>query len=355
MSWRSQNSEGLWGRYGVRAVVAVILVVGAPMSLLSGCMVGPNYRPPITKLPSRWTDSDEGPRPRPNARPAVELARWWQSFNDPQLDTLIDEALASNFDEKIALSRIREERAYLVISQAGLFPTLDLGGSYSRQRVSANTPFGGFPQLFPLESNYYQLGFDASWELDVFGGIRRGKQAAQADLAASVENERDVRVTLLAEVARDYVAVRALERRILIAQASLRDQSDSMKLTQERFQMGFAPKLDVLQARSLLASTQAQVPELENERSQTIHRLSVLLGREPDALSTALSDTAPIPGSGDPDAIAVRIPEGLPSDLLRRRPDIRGAERDIAAATARVGVATADLFPKFSITGTAWP
>jgi outer membrane protein, multidrug efflux system len=353
MSWRSQNSAGLCGRYGVSAVVAVILVVAAPMALLSGCMVGPNYRPPVTKLPSRWTDSDEGPRPQPNARPAVELARWWQSFNDPQLDTLIDEALASNFDEKIALSRIREERAYLVISQAALFPTLDLGGSYSRQRVSANTPFGGFPQLFPLESNYYQLGFDASWELDVFGGIRRGKQAAQADLAASVENERDVRVTLLAEVARDYVAVRALERRILIAQASLRDQSDSMKLTQERFQMGFAPKLDVLQARSLLASTQAQVPELENERSQTIHRLSVLLGREPDALSTALSDTAPIPGSGDPDAIAVRIPEGLPSDLLRRRPDIRGAERDIAAATARVGVATADLFPKFSITGTA--
>jgi NodT family efflux transporter outer membrane factor (OMF) lipoprotein len=156
----------------------------------------------------------------------------------------------------------------------------------------------------------------------------------------------------LAEAARDYVAVRALERRIQIAKANLRDQNDSLKLAHARFEQGFAPELDVFQARSLLETTQAQVPELESELAQTVHRIGVLLGREPDALQAELSDMAPIPGIADPDAIAVRIPAGLPSDLLRRRPDIRAAEREVAAATARVGVAVADLYPKFSITGT---
>jgi NodT family efflux transporter outer membrane factor (OMF) lipoprotein len=323
------------------------------MLLLSGCMVGPDYRSPIMNLPTRWGQSDERPRPRADAGSEIELARWWQSFNDARLDELIDQALVSNLDEKIALSRIREERAYLVISRAGLFPTVDLAGSYTRQRYSANTPFGEFPNVLPREEDNYQAGFDASWELDVFGGIRRGVQAAKAELAASVENARDVRVILLAEVARDYVAARALERRILIAKANLRDQGNSLTLTQERFQMGFAPELDVFQARSLQAATQSQVPMLENEQEEAIHRLGVLLGREPEAFKAMLSEVAPIPGGGDPDAIAMRIPAGLPSDLLRRRPDIRGAEREIAAATARIGVATADLFPRFYITGTA--
>jgi NodT family efflux transporter outer membrane factor (OMF) lipoprotein len=337
----------------VSAVIGVVLVAGATMLLLPGCMVGPDYRSPIMNLPARWSDSDERPRPRAGAAREIDLAQWWRSFNDPTLNELIDQALVSNLDEKIALSRIREERAYLVISRAGLFPTIDLAGSYTRQRYSANTPFGEFPNVLPREENNYEAGFDASWELDVFGGIRRGVQAAKAELAASVENARDVRVILLAEVARDYVAARALERRILIAKANLRDQGNSLTLTQERFQMGYAPELDVFQARSLLASTQSQVPMLENEQEEAIHRLGVLLGREPEAFKAMLSDVAPIPGGGDPDAIAMRIPAGLPSDLLRRRPDIRGAEREIAAATARVGVATADLFPKFYITGTA--
>ncbi len=345
--WR--DIQGICERHNqwyVSAVIAVVLVGGATIPLLSGCMVGPDYRSPIMNLPARWADSDERPQPQAQPGPAIELARWWQSLNDERLDELIEQALVSNLDDKIALSRIREERAYLVISKAGLFPTLDLGGSYNRQRYSANTPFGFFPRLLPRDENIYEAGFDASWEIDVFGGIRRGVQAANAELAASVENERDVRVTLLAEVAYNYVAIRALQRRILIAQANLRNQGNSLTLTQERFQMGYAPELDVSQAKSLLASTQSQVPMLENEQEQAIHRLGVLLGREPDAFEAELSDVAPIPGAGDPDAIAVRIPAGLPSDLLRRRPDIRGAEREIAAATARVGVATADLFPE---------
>jgi outer membrane protein, multidrug efflux system len=327
-------------------IVAALLIV-----TVAGCMVGPDYRPLAMKLPAQWNGIDER-RAEPQTGKS-DLSSWWRSFDDPLLDEIVAQALSSNLDEKIALARIREARAYVVISRAGLFPSVDMSGSYTRQRYSANTPFGFFPQLLPRDENIYEAGFDASWELDVFGGIRRGVEASQAELAGSIENSRDVRVTLLAETASDYVAVRALERRLQIARANLRDQSDSLKLTQARFELGFAPELDVTQARSLLESTQAQVPELESELAQAIHRIGVLLGREPDALKAQLSDMAPIPGIADPDAIAVQVPAGLPSDLLRRRPDIRGAEREVAAATARVGVATADLFPKFSITGTA--
>ena len=338
-----------------RPVGNLFLTIAAALLIVTvvGCMVGPDYKPPAMKLPAHWDGNDQQIKQAANQADKTDLATWWQAFNDPLLNAVITEALSSNLDEKIALARIREERSYLVISRAGLFPSIDASGSYTRQRYSANTPFGFFPQLLPRDENIYEAGFDASWELDVFGGIRRGVEASKAELAASIEDSRDVRVSLLAEAARDYVAVRALERRIQIAKANLHDQNDSLRLAQARFEQGFAPELDVVQARSLLETTQAQVPELESELAQTIHRIDVLLGREPDALQAELSDMAPIPGIADPDAIAVRIPAALPSDLLRRRPDIRAAEREIAAATARVGVATADLYPKFSITGTA--
>jgi outer membrane protein, multidrug efflux system len=310
----------------LRPVGKLLLMIAAALLIVTvvGCMVGPDYRTPAMKLPAHWDGNDQQIKQVENQDNKSDLATWWQAFDDPLLNSVIAEALSSNLDEKIALSRVREERAYVVMSRAGLFPSVDTSGSYTRQRYSANTPFGFFPTLLPRDENIYQAGFDASWELDVFGGIRRGVEASKADLAASIENARDVRVTLLAEAARDYVAVRALERRIQIAKANLRDQNDSLKLAHARFEQGFAPELDVFQARSLLETTQAQVPELESELAQTVHR----------------------------NAIAVRIPAGLPSDLLRRRPDIRAAEREVAATTARVGVAVADLYPKFSITGT---
>ena len=337
-------SVGKW----LLLVAAALLIVN-----VAGCMVGPNYRPPAMKIPAHWNDTDAQTKQVARQETKTDLAIWWMAFNDPVLNVIVQEALSSNLDEKIATARIREERAYLASSRGGLLPSIGLDGSYTRQRYSANTPFGEFPRIVPREENTYEAGFDASWELDVFGGLRRGVEASQAELAASIENSRDVRVTLLAETARNYVAVRALERRLQIARGNLRDENDSLKLTRARFEQGFAPELDVIQARSLLESTQAQVPILETALAQTIHRIGVLLGREPDAMMARLSDMAPIPGIADPDAIAVRIPAGLPSDLLRRRPDIRHAEREVAAATARVGVATADLYPKFYITGTA--
>src|SRR5260370_19911594 len=339
----------------LRPVGKTLLMIAAALLIVTvvGCVVGSDYRAPAMQLPAQWNGGDQQMKDAANQGTKADLATWWQAFDGRLLSAVIAQALSSNLDEKIALARIREERAYLVISRAGLYPSIDTSGYYTRQRYSANTPFGFFPQVLPRDEKIYEAGFDVSWELDVFGGIRRGVEASKADLAASIENARDVRVTLLAEAARDYVAVRALERRLQIARANLHDQNDSLKLAQARFEQGFAPELDVFQARSLLETTQAQVPELESELAQTVHRIGVLLGREPDALQAELSDTAPIPGIADPDAIAVRIPAALPSDLLRRRPDIRGAEREVAAATARVGVATADLYPKFYITGAA--
>jgi multidrug efflux system outer membrane protein len=329
----------------------LLLVAAAPLiATVAGCMVGPDYRPPAIEVPAHW-HNDLHIKAAESQDDKTNLATWWESFDDPILNQIVAQALSSNLQEEIALSRIREERAYVLISRAGLFPTVDTSGTYTRQRYSANTPFGEFPQVIPREENTYEAGFDASWELDIFGGIRRGVEASKAELAASIENSRDVRVTLLAEAARDYVAVRALQRHLQIAKANLRDQNDSLNLAQARYEQGFAPELDVFEARSLLETTQAQVPELESELAQTIHRIGVLLGREPDAQLAELSDVAPIPGIANPDAIALRIPAGLPSDLLRRRPDIRAAEREVAAATARVGVAVADLYPRFSITG----
>jgi outer membrane protein, multidrug efflux system len=257
--WSARSRWAGAARHGLILVLTAVVSVTA-----TGCLVGSNYERPVMKLPALWSGIDEKPEQGAGQVVKSDLVQWWRSLNDQFLNQLIVQALSSNLDEKIAIARIREEPAYLVISRAGLLPSIGFDGSYTRQRYSANTPFGAFPQAVPIEENVYQAGFDASWELDVFGGVRRGVEASQAELAASIENSRDVRVTLLAETARDYVAVRALERRLQIARENLRDQNDSLKLTQARLEQGFAPELDVTQARSLLETTQAQVPELES-------------------------------------------------------------------------------------------
>ena len=326
----------------LRPVGKLLLMIAAALLIVTvvGCMVGPDYTPPAMKLPAHWDGNDQQIKQAENQDDKSDLATWWQAFDDPLLNSVIAQALSSNLDEKIALARDSRRARLRGDQPRRAFPQrryVRLVHSPAVQRQHTLRILSD--RSLPRDENIYEAGFDASWELDVFGGIRRGVEASKADLAASIENARDVRVTLLAEAARDYVAVRALERRIQIAKANLRDQNDSLKLAHARFEQGFAPELDVFQARSLLETTQAQVPELESELAQTVHRIGVLLGREPDALQAQLSDMAPIPGIADPDAIAVRIPAGLPSDLLRRRPDIRAAEREIAAATARVGVA----------------
>lgn len=321
----------------------------AVMAVLEfGCMVGPNYKPPNLELPA---DYETNLKPSTQA-PQTDLAQWWHGFHDPVLDRLVAQALSSNLDLMDAVARVREARALQSEASAALYPTLGASTSYTRVRYSENTPFGSFPQIFPVEYNLFEGGFNSSWDLDLFGGIRRGIQAQQAELERAAENQRDVQVAVLAEVGQDYVNVRSLQRRIAIAQSNSQAQRASLELTQERFQMGFAAELDVAQARSLMLATQTTIPTLQTSLVQTIHQLGVLLGRPPEALSSSLSTTHPLLNVSQLNLLKLRIPAGLPSELLRRRPDIRAAEREMAAASARVGVATAAFFPDFSMTGT---
>ncbi len=323
------------------------LALSLLLFVLTSCTVGPDYQPPKLDVPAQFTRSVLG-----GAAPSApaDLARWWTSLGDPVLDRLIEQALATSPDPKIAAARVREARAGRTAADAALWPTLGSHAIYTRERRSEGTPFGAIPIISP-EDGLFDLGFDASWEIDLFGGNRRAAEAAAADLDASEEALRDVRVTLLSEVARDYVGLRALEQRLAIAQQNIEAQSHALDLTSDRLRAGLSSELDVSQAKSLLASTQAQVPALESGIHQTIHRLGVLVGVAPTALADELGTPAPIPAAANPDEVAQRIPVGLPADLLRRRPDVRRAERQVAAATARIGVATADLFPKLSLTG----
>jgi NodT family efflux transporter outer membrane factor (OMF) lipoprotein len=323
-------------------------------------MVGADYKRPDMPLPNRWSASAT-PAPAP-AAPPIDLASWWRAFDDPVLDSLVEQALAENFDLQIAVARVREARAQRIISASGLYPRVGASTEYQYTRpFSENSQFGtvltsgaaGSAPSSLLTTSLFQGEFDASWELDVFGGTRRGVEAAEAELAAADDALWATRVTLLAEVARTYVDIRSVEHRLAITNANLDSQRDSVELTESRLQSGLASELDVAQARSLLDTTAAQTPALESEREQLVHALALLLGQEPNALQGSLAPGAAIPGAAAPDALAVRIPLGLPSDLLRRRPDVRRAERQLAAANARVGVATAELFPKFALTSLA--
>jgi outer membrane protein, multidrug efflux system len=310
------------------------------LASIGGCMVGPNYRPPQVAVPAAWS---EGPPDGAKARTAA-IAQWRTTFKEPMLESLIARALQSNLDLRTAAARVREARALRGITAADLWPTIAVSGSYTRQRRSENAftlPSGavsGAAGGGNLTQDLFQTGFDASWEIDLFGSVRRSIEAANADLAASQEALRDTLVSLLAEVARNYVEVRGLQQRLVIAQENITSEQETLALTRARFTAGLTSELDVAQAAS-------QVPTLETSLKQGLHRLGVLLGQEPGALLTELSTAAPIP-TAPPD-----VPVGLPAELLRRRPDVRQAERQLAAATARIGVAVADLFPKLSLTG----
>lgn len=376
----------------------------AVTTILSGCTVGPNYQPPQTEAPTTWsgvkpadpaTTQPAGPTTQP-----ANVAMWWKTLSDPTLDSLLERAVESNLDLRVATARVVEARAQRGVVAADLWPQVDLSASYRYSGGSRNTgrPSSGQTGLggqvrnaainsvarsvaagqginpagvavdaanqalatignnrlndegkTPRDQNLFQAGFDASWELDVFGGNRRAVEAADADLAAVEESRRDVLVTLLSEVALDYVQLRGAQRRLAIARENIVAQKDTADVTTERKVAGFASDLEVAQAQTQLATTQSQVPLLETEIRQLIYQLSVLLAQPPAALLEELEKEAPIPANPP------TVPIGLPSDLLRRRPDIRSAERQIAAATARIGVATADLFPKFTLTGSFGP
>jgi NodT family efflux transporter outer membrane factor (OMF) lipoprotein len=324
-----------------------LLLLSVVVILTGGCAVGPDYHSPAAATtPAHWSEGLAGGE---EATPA-DLASWWKTFNDPELDSLIDRAVHSNLDLRIAQARVREARAQYGIAASALAPSADASGSVSRQQASHHQPVLGSVPLPPttsFENPVYQAGVDASWEIDVFGGRRREVEAARAEVGASEFGERATLMVLLGDVARNYVDVRGYQRRLPIAADNIQAQRQGLAITQNRFAHGLATDLDVEEAAALLAETQAEVPTLEAGLQASIHRLGVLLGREPGTLLAELSIQAPIPTSPEV------VPVGLPSDLLLRRPDVRQAERQLAAATAHIGVAKADLFPKFYLTGAA--
>jgi len=325
-------------------------VVGAAFAgaLLAGCSAGPDYHEPKLAMPASW---QEGQQKGVDVGSA-ELARWWTEFNDPLLDSLVARALKANLDLFVAEARIREARASQILAEAGAWPVLNSSGAYTRNHASQNavgSPTQGAiaaPRSGAnLDQDFYKSAFDSSWEVDIFGGTRRRVEAAQATVDAAVEDRRSVLVTLLGDVAKNYIDLRGLQRRLAVAQASLQAQQDTARLTKIRFDAGLASDLELAQAEGQASITAAEIPALESALKQTLYRLDLLLGGQPGTLSDELAPQAPIP------ALPPAAHVGLPAELLRRRPDIRRAERQLAAATAQVGAATADLYPKFFITG----
>lgn len=272
----------------------------------------------------------------------VELAAWWKKFGDAQLDSLIEKALVGNLNLQLAQARVQEARAARGIVVADWFPSVGAGGAYSRSRSSSNTGFVG-----PNPSggtDLYTAGFDASWEIDFWGKTARGVEAADAVIAQTVENRRDVMISLLAEVASNYVALRGQQERLSVTERAVKAQEDSLKLTESRFRAGLVGELDVTQAKAQLENRVALLFPIKTEIERAINRLGVLLGKPPRTFAEELSPRMKLP---EPPAV---VNVGVPSELLKRRPDIRSAERALASQTARIGVATADLYPSFSIT-----
>lgn len=316
------------------ALLGVMLIAAA------GCTVGPDYSPPADPAVESWPDALEAGL----TADAADLREWWRVFQDPLLDSLVERALAGSLDLREAAARVREARALRGVTAADRFPTLDAAGSASYDRASENT-FGG-PGGFPgEETDFYEVGFDASWELDVFGGVRRSVEAADADIEAAIESARDARVVLLAEVARAYVEYRSAAARLAIAHRNVAIQQDTLELSRDRLEAGIATQLDTDQALAQLETTRSQIPLLTTAWKRASYRLDVLLGLPPGSLSEELGTDVDVPQV--PDTLAV----GAPAELLRRRPDIRRAERSVAAATARIGAARADLYPSFTLNG----
>ena len=315
------------------------LVVPLVTGLLAGCAVGPNYQPPKSTAPASWSEIQLGGAT--NATPPVN--DWWKTFNDPELDSLISRAVKANLDVRIAEGRLREARALRAGAYWDLAPTITGAGSVMNTELSKNAQ----QQLPPkLNINTYDAHFDASWEIDIFGGLRREVQEANALFQTVEEDRHAVLVSTLAEVARNYIEIRGYQRRHAIAIDNIKAQTEAVEIARARFKAGLTSELDVKQAEALLATTRAQLPALDTATKQGIHQLGVLLGPQPGALLAELAGIAPVP------VTAPVIPVGLPSELLRRRPDVRRAERQLAADTAVIGVATAELFPKFSLLGT---
>lgn len=319
---------------------------------LAGCTVGPDYVRPQTSAPAQWSEGSSSPvSPKPNNS-------WWRTFGDPVLNGLIDEAAVTNLDLKQALQRIRIARTQRTQAVAAGLPTLSAHGSASRRLNSFSSPagtttaFGGTTSgtgtggafgIGDSPINIFQSGFDAQWELDLFGGIRRTVEAAEANTEAEVENRRALTVSLLGEVASQYITLRANQQLLSLVRDNLVTQRDTLHLTRDRQKAGLSSYLDVAQSQAQVEATAAEQPIYENQVKLALHALSVLLDRPPGELTPRLQRSAPIPLPANP------VAAELPSELLRRRPDILSAERSLKAANAEIGAAVAAQYPRINL------
>ncbi len=357
-----------FGRTAQAAAASVPFILA-----LSGCTVGPDFKAPDAKGPPSFFASRPVPTPE-RSEPVAEPIdpNWWQLFKDPQLTALEDRVAAQNLDVRIATIRLAESRAQRGVAAAAQFPTLDGNASYEREKASNHGVFGllggsaaggsstpgteasgaagslgagGISGTNLAPFDLYQYGLDATWEIDLWGKVRRSVESADASINASQEAQRDTLLSSLAEVARDYVDLRGAQLREQIARDNLKSSQDALRLTQERAAGGLTTDLDVANAAAQVQTTAAEIPPIQQDESNYINALSLLLGQPPNALRTELDQPKPVP------PVPPRVPIGLPSELARRRPDIRQAEAQLHEATADVGVAVANFYPSVTLGG----
>jgi len=338
----------------MRAMVAL-----AAAAALAGCTVGPDYRPPVTEAPPAFA----GPQP---AGEAV-AERWWTRFGDPVLNRLVERALSDNPDVQAAASRVRQARLQEIVARSGGLPQVNANANATHIEFSRNAGFASLARLFSGGGDAggggtgsaggvalpgsgittYAFGFDASWEVDLFGGVRRQVEAARAQAEGEAFTRADLATTLAAEVAQAYLALRFDQQQLQVIGEELARQRGSLRIAEETARVGLVPTIDVTRQRASITDTEARIEPIRIDIDVRRHALALLVGQPPAALDSDLGGVLP------PLLPAPAIPAGLPSDMLRRRADVRAAERQLAAATAGIGVAVADLYPRFSLTGAA--
>ena len=326
----------LESKFGV--VLVLLLVAG-------GCrVVGPDYSRPEINVPGQWPSSDveEASENRPGSE---QLAEWWTTLDDPVLSSLVDRTLQNNKDLRVALARIRKARAQLGVSAKEREPSVSGSAQYRRTQSGDPTPEDDDPFLFTSGRDFYDIGVDASWQIDLFGGRYRNIEAAVADLQASEESYRGVMVSLAAETASNYVRLRTYQQQLGIINRNLELQEKVLAVLEDQAEVGLISSLQVQQSRYNIENTRSRIPGYRISIEETLNTLAILAGEMPGSLHQELENPAPVPTPG------LEIAIGIPAEVLRRRPDIREAERVLAAQTARIGAAEADLYPSFQLSG----
>ena len=323
-----------------RSINGFAAIVLTASFLISGCTVGPNYHRPAVQTPTVFHGPDESQQAGAQSASFADLP-WWQVFHDPQLQELIRTALKQNYDLQLAVERVNAARAQVGIARSNEFPQVSLDPSFSGGKTDQNT-----------KSNVFSLAGDVVFQVDLFGRYRRETEAARAQLLGTQDAQQTVILTLVSDVASDYFLLRDLDLQLDITKETVRTQEDSVRLTEMRLQHGVGTRLDVLQARQVLDTANAQIPDLERQIGQTEDAINILLGKYPDNVPRGQALGIETPNGWEwSETLSPRLPAGLPSELLERRPDIREAEQNLVAANANIGVAKAMFFPQISLLG----